>query len=298
MHNKGRNGGAIYSQNSEINFQGNTMFLENEGEYGGALCLYENVSVIVGRFEVAEVSFVRNHAHKSGGAIYARSSKIVISIGQKLSFVENEGYDGGAMTLSDGSTIHLEALSEANSSITFVRNHAYHCGEPAAEISYCFCEIFSTDIMPDFVLSYYMINYIKTAIDIQFYNNTAGVAGTAIYGGWIDLCYFRINDHVIFNYDYEYGISQASIFDSLFHFHQSTQQLSVIASNPTRVCVCTNMSIPDCNITNYSITAYPGETLKISAVAVGQRFGTVPSTVHSNFVSRDNGRLPSLQNTQ
>ena len=183
--------------------------------------------------------------------------------------MENEGYDGGALTLSDGSTIHLEALSEANSSITFTRNHAYHYGgaiynvdkytedyEPAAEISYCFCEIFSTDIMPDFVLSYYMINYIKTAIDIKFCNNTAGVAGTAIYGGWVDLCYFRINDHVIFNYDYEYGISQASIFDSLFHFHQSTQQLSVIASNPTRVCLCTNMSIPDCNITNYSITAY------------------------------------------
>ena len=81
LRNKGRNGGAIDSQNSEIYFQGNTMFLENEGEYGGALCLYENVSVIVGQFEVAEVSFVRNHAHKSGGAIYARSSKIVITIG-------------------------------------------------------------------------------------------------------------------------------------------------------------------------------------------------------------------------
>ena len=94
------------------------------------------------------------------------------------------------------------------------------------------------------------------------------------------------------------GIYQSSLFDGLFHFHQPTQQLSLISSNPTRVCLCTNMSIPDCSITEYTVTAYPGETLTIPAVAVGQRFGTVPSTVHSNVVSGNNVRLPELQYTQ
>ena len=58
------------------------------------------------------------------------------------------------------------------------------------------------------------------------------------------------------------------------------------------------MSIPDCSITEYTITAYPGETLTIPAVAVGQRFGTVPSTVQSSFVSGSSSRLPALQYTQ
>ena len=99
--------------------------------------------------------------------------------------------------------------------------------------------------------------------------------------------------------NYEPDISQTSIFDSLFHFHQSTQQLSLISSNPTRVCLCTNMSIPDCSITKHTVTAYPGETITIPSVAVGQRFGTVPFiTVHSSFVSGGSGRLPELQYTQ
>ena len=83
----------------------------------------------------------------------------------------------------------------------------------------------------------------------------------------------------------------------MLHFHQPTQ-FSQISSNPTRVCLCSNMSIPDCSITEYTITAYPGETLTIPVVAVGQKFGTVPSTVHSSFVSESNGRLPALQRTQ
>ena len=58
------------------------------------------------------------------------------------------------------------------------------------------------------------------------------------------------------------------------------------------------MSIPDCNVTEYTITAYPGETLTIPAVAVGHRFEIVPSTVHSNFLSGSNGRPTELQNTQ
>ena len=209
------------------------------------------------------------------------------------------------MTLDGGSTIGLEA----NSTVMFVRNHAYHYGgainyvdhytekfEPAADLSACFYEIFSTEIFIGDIDE--LFNYIKmTGINITFYNNSAGFAGTAIFGGWVDFCRFYDNNAVV-TANYESVQSLTSVFDSLFHFHQSTQQLSLISSNPTRVCLCTNMSIPDCSITEYTITAYPGETLTIPAVAVGQRFGTVPSTVHSKFVPRSKGRLPALQYTQ
>ena len=275
LQNKGRYGGAIYADGTLINFQKSAVFLDNKGEYGGA--------------------------------VYARDSQI-ITTGQKLSFVENKGYDGGAMALAAGSTIYLNA----NSSITFVRNHASHYGgaiyyvddytedfESPKSLSVCFYGIFSSGILQD------IPNYIKsTHISIQLHNNTAGFAGSAIYGGWVDLCKLYVNyQSILFHtsqvlWDKSHDTSQTLVFDNLLNFNQSTQQLSLISSNPTRVCLCTNMSIPDCTITEYTITAYPGETLTIPAVAVGQRFGSVPSTVYSNFVSGDNGRLPELQYTQ
>ena len=298
--NKG-NYGAICANNAEINIQGNIRLLNNEAEYGGALILHQsNVSVLTGQF--AEVSFVGNHAQESGGAVYAIDSQIIIKSGQKLLFVENKGYDGGAITLTGESIIYLGA----NSSITFTRNHAYHYGgaiyyvddynedfEPAAERIKCFYGILGTEDASIYLRD--AINYIKEKhIAFELYNNTAGFAGAAIYGGSVSICNFYVNHQMISWYEPE-----ISAFDSLFDLHQPTQQLSLIASNPTRICLCTNTSIPDCSIIEYSITTYPGETFTIPGVAVGQKFGTVPFiTVHSNFVSTDNGRLPELQYTQ
>ena len=104
QQNKGRYGGAINAQNAAIHFQGTVMFLENEGEYGGALMLSAKVLLVTE--QLAEVSFVRNQAQESGGAVYARDSQIIIKIGQRLLFLVNEGNDGGAMTLDGGSTMH------------------------------------------------------------------------------------------------------------------------------------------------------------------------------------------------
>ena len=53
--------GSGYAKDAEINF----VFLENRGDYGGAIMLYENVSAVTGKF--SEVNFVRNHAQESGG---------------------------------------------------------------------------------------------------------------------------------------------------------------------------------------------------------------------------------------
>ena len=172
--------------------------------------------------------------------------------------------------------------------------------EPAAELSKCFYGILSTEAA--FTSFTDVFNYIeKKHISIEFCNNTADFAGDAIYGGWVDFCTFFVNYQLMYNF--EHYIYQGSVFERLFHLHQPTQQLSLISSNPTRVCLCTITSIPDCSITEYTTTAYPGETLTIPAVAVGQRFGTVPFTVHSSFVSssfisRNDSRLPELLSLQ
>ena len=267
LQNKGWYGGAIYAEDAEINFQGNLVFLENEARYGGT--------------------------------IYAKNSYFIISIARKLSFLKNEAYKGGAMTLVGHSTTYLEAYS----CITFVQNHAYHYGgaiyfaddytddfEPAGVLNDCFYGILNAGVTAGYAKIFNDIQV--TQISIEFYNNTTGFAGAAIYGGWVDFCIFNAKEE--FTLQFETGMSQILVFNSLFQFHQSTRQLSLISSNPTRVCLCTNTSFPDCSVTEYTITAYPGETLAIPAVAVGQRFGTVPFIVQSSFVSSGNGNLPEL----
>ena len=44
--------------------------------------------------------------------------------------------------------------------------------------------------------------------------------------------------------------------------------------------------------------AYPGTTIKIPAVAVGQRFGIVPSTVHSDLMNGTHPKIQDWQHTQ
>ena len=313
-------GAAIYAENSEIIFKGNALFLENEGEYGGALSLYENVSVV---FEtLADVRFVGNYARESGGAIYARGSQILI--GGNISFEENEAYNGGAMALVPvvdfDYPIEWEIpivdfdpalILETNSQVTFERNHAHHYGGAIysvddykgdddyarfyeAHFRACFYKLEITDVPG---VSYNaLFNYTLNNTNVDFHNNTAGFAGTAIYGGWVNMCGWYITYTGIT--PVHYMIEGTSVFDALFHFHMYSQDLSIVSSNPTRVCICTNTSFPDCNTTKYTVTAYPGETFTISAVAVGQRFGTVPAIVQSNFASGKYGNIPALQRTQ
>ena len=102
-----------------------------------------------------------------------------------------------------------------------------------------------------------------------FVNNTANSAGSILYCRWVEFC---INNR---------GEPGVHAFNETFHFQEIE---SAVSSNPSRVCVCIN-DIPDCSITKYNVTAYPGETFQIFAVAVGQMLGTVPFTVKSRFTA-------------
>ena len=117
-----------------------------------------------------------------------------------------------------------------------------------------------------------------------FQDNTGNTAGSSIYGGWVDLCTKSRGTHD---------------FDTIFHVEDASKQLSPVSSNPTRVCICTN-DLPDCNITQYcnNVTAYPGETFQLPAVAVGQRFGTVPYPVESKFTSVNSSSPPQMKPLQ
>ena len=177
------------------------------------------------------------------------------------------------------SHIKLQPLIQAQ----FLQNHAKHYGGAIYLNDYS-VEIFNKGELPSCFFtaeSYSFALTSSTALEefstLALHNNTAK-AGGALYGGWIDLCIVETNPTYIFT------LHGTEAFDHIFQKHNGDEHLSVISSNPTRVCICLN-STPNCNITQYNITAYPGETFQVPAVAVGQRFGTVPFTVQSSFAS-------------
>ena len=186
--------------------------------------------------------------------------------------------------MENGATLNFESHSQ----ITSIRNYAQQYGgalyveEPGHRIIrnnhgywiLCFFELpeqISAHVIPSLI----------------FANNTADYAGSSLYGygGWVNLCTSTR------------GKSGAPTFNAMFHFQEAPWQLSNVSSNPTRVCVCIN-EYPDCNITQYNVTAYPGETFQIPAVAVGQRFGTVPIPVHTSFISASSSSPPQLKPLQ
>ena len=108
-----------------------------------------------------------------------------------------------------------------------------------------------------------------------FINNTAEKGGDVLYGGLVASGY---------DGDWNCLLSFKNISDMS---RQSRRQpFKRITSEPSRVCLCQNQ-VPDCLIvvdpTVHSL--YPGETLTLPLVVVGQDFGTVSGFVHGQFLN-------------
>ena len=85
-----------------------------------------------------------------------------------------------------------------------------------------------------------------------------------------------------------WNVIKSSALQPGFHFNPKLgSDLSLISSNPTRVCLCEGDQ-PECaaNIQSifYNETHYPGEEFYISAAIVGDRFGTVDGSVYAQFL--------------
>ena len=69
---------GLMSVNSKLTFDKNSMFVNNLGIYGGGIALHESSQLFLK--ENANISFVNNHASKSGGGIFvARVFEVVIA---------------------------------------------------------------------------------------------------------------------------------------------------------------------------------------------------------------------------
>ena len=228
----------------------------------------------------SDINFINSRFYDNQlSALKTVSSRIILS--GVVKFERNTALKGAAMII-----INSTMVLTSNSTLVYKDN--------SAEITGGAIEIRDT---PTFIYDSNcpigIFNFQRSA-KIEFVNNSAGSGGDNIYGG--SLGHFCSSK----------SSSEAKNFFTLYNMMKKDGQTSFssIASDPSRVCLCNDMGIPQCTVvfdqSDHSL--YPGQTLSLSAVVVGQLFGTVSGFLFAQFLPNTltdgEVRLAPLQDTQ
>ena len=200
-----------------------------------------------------------------------------VFFGGNITFRDNRATYGGGVALFGNSVMYLTP----NTSITFSHNHATYAGGAIYVESDGYSYSFSN------LNCFYQFDAINQDISdlniqISFENNTAYFAGSALYGGLVDICLIAITPE------------RNNDFDSIFKVQNTDDDPTAISSDPYRVCPCNgsrpvcgklcNASGPHCSSTQVlSMYTYPGALFQIQAVVVGQKDGIVPGVVRATL---------------
>ena len=273
------NGGILISSSSrlivetaQIEFINNTVPRDN-GMPGVPVFIRDSTLFV----RSSNVIFRNNQGEHTGGILAQRSPLWFVAA--KMSFHSCTGENGGAMALYQNSSLYF--MSDLSSFI-FASNEAQRGGA-----------IYIDD-------NGYMNldrELIKSPIigphaHFTLSNNTAQLGGDQLYGGWVDW-FYNVADHKVYFNGAQ--ISKMLSFDP--------EGKNDVSSDPVRVCICIS-SIPNCNITSYYQDIFPGQTLTLEVVAVGQRYGTVVAVVTPTFVRSEStsyyktGKISEIQNVQ
>ena len=174
---------VILASESMMTFQQTAELVENEGKVGGAIALFDSSQLHFGA--KSNVTFLRNYAQQYGGGIVVDHSTMVVEQEARIEFTENKAYNGSTLALQNRARIMLISHCQ----ITFIGNQAQqyggalHIEKPAKSYILnrhlyriiCFFEL------PKECSSHATPN-------LTFSNNTAGSAGSSLYGGWVNFC--------------------------------------------------------------------------------------------------------------
>jgi hypothetical protein len=207
--------------------------------------------------------FEKNFANQGGAIAFSTDSTLILNEPLQADFVNNNGKDyGGAIFIEDELTIS-KCLALNNKRL------------PESRQEICF----------DFI----MINLNCTdlnmsAIQLKFVNNTAGIAGTIIHGGNLDLCKFVYTSNCPIH-SMKYMDNAIQVFQSISYIDTNDSVTSTISSDPFQVCVCSksgeNVKCDDPLAT--VIGTVTGKDFTIPVVTVGQNKGIVPSIVRASL---------------
>ena len=190
-----------------------------------------------------------------------------------LIFEGNRAYTGAAMLFAQNSYLKLSE----NSLVVFRNNRAATTGGAIHIISTeRFYVAVDGGVKADSFRCFLKVSGVYTESRLIFKNNTAMQGGDILYGGSLERACTVHSSKTLCK-------SCLQRFKNISTFIPNNS-LSSITSDPSRVCFCESAT-PDC-LTLFHPTQfvrYSGEVITISAVIVGQDFGTVPGSVYANF---------------
>ena len=287
-------GGAIYVESKTLlKFIGISDFITNKATSGGAISTYDYVIITF----TGTISFISNSAMQGGAISANRNSKLTFD--GNISYINN----GHANTNADNGVSHGGAIYLALNSTFSLLPHTTVCWENNhATLGGA---IYVSDINPLIdctQIAQYIAAYVPREecffqlpgqglfngiyVNLLFKNNSADDAGSVLYGGAVDNCKLHLSG-------LDPHFSSGEVFDMLFQYEDDTDYstTSKISSDPIHLCVCKN-NLPNCRGSrhyNIPYPVYPGELfqLPVPTVTVGQRHGTVFSTVRSTTGSID-----------
>ena len=290
--------GSFIATHANVAFRGNTVISNNHAGYRESVFIITNLSTVTfsGRTTLTNNSGAKsallianssavtfnshtiftNNSGTVGGAISSYGA--FLTFGGIAKFIGNSAaINGGGISLKKGSTIEIKSITN----LSFHNNKAGYYGGG----------IFVGEIGLWKSKTAYIECFLRVNpnSNVEFQDNTAEVAGRDLYGGWIDLCYYE---------NTRYYKRQSPSQFLTFKANDSDDRLKTdISSSPSRICMCNNSGWYS-KTTQAFMEAFPGETIKIEVVAVGQRFGVVPATVKAEFKNTDTNIIDDLEKLQ
>ena len=280
-NNTAQYGGGMAAVDSRLEVLENTSFDNNRARYGGGLYVHNT------EFN-GYAMFTKNSVTEGGGGIYASRSTFFLT-NNTMIIANNSALDGGGLLLSGDSKLY----QQTGSAVHLISNSARSTGgaikvEESNPLSYCISAEINFDVsnidcffqiqqkMKPLLL--FQFNQFKTFIDslnvsptMHFDNNSAIEAGTDLYGGSVDNC--KLNN---FELGHSY-VGSTAIGGYLFDVINNERK-PTISSNPLLICACRN-GLPNCTSSFHPGPVYPGGTLEVPIIALGQRNGTTAAVI-------------------
>ena len=295
-------GGCVDALDSTLEVGNRSGFMNNAAWYGGCIFVdrcnltLSNASIFSGNSAVTSNGSNGGSGDAYiwgyGGAIVGSSSNLAFRETQELT--NNSAGYGGAIYLTHDSKIYLHQ----NTSMYFKNNSAQYRGGAlfVKDNPFTYC-ILDSDVQAGVRDSCFFqmhghrgkLCYLRHkydpdhSIELQFQENAAKETGSVLYGGNLDSC-------VLCSFEGAY-ITGGVAFDMWANISNH----SLISSDPYHVCLCVDNN-PDCNQRKITREIFPGSTLLVPVVALGQRNGIVPAVIQT--YPSDAIALDDLQTTQ
>ncbi len=260
--NMTHNNDSVHVFYSTVHLSGNTLFENNTSIYGSGAAIDADNSEL--NF-YGDTTFSGNKAFVNGGAISGMSTRINFVKSGTTNFMKNIAMRGGGIFLTgysrflfgsdyDGTVLLRNNIAQVSGGGMYIENPETSC-----EITFNECS--------------FQVNASTYSLPIVYFENNSAAdgAGDDLYGGNIDDCNHAYTSDYFTN-------NNASVFDAITNFTGELQ--NKIASNPTTLCfIIDNATNYNCSELHISRKVYPGGTLQIKVVALGQLDVSVPASV-------------------